>query len=371
MSSHRYTGRSAAGLALVLAVLTGAFAPPSTAQVPDLERLDIVERSVPDGPIAMVRGEAVSRQSFLGFYRSELTGLAIETQSAQIPDSDRVKIGLRCLARLVQRELLRQEGERRKLAPDTATVEEAFREELDELRQRTSRMEGRALTEDEALAYAGTDRGEMREAVRLSLMVDMAFRAVAKEQGMTVSDAEVRQFYQERPEYFERPAGVHLKQIYIRPKPTAQAASEEQWEAARARAQKALARIRAGENFETVARDVSDAPDRERGGDMGLMAIEQLPAVYQQAVAQLREGGMSDVLRSEFGLHIVMLVEKSGGERVTFEEAAPRIRRLIERTKAEEAVANWTAPILDDPKQVKVFLSLEDTIAARGARGRS
>jgi parvulin-like peptidyl-prolyl isomerase len=336
------------------------------AQAPDLSRLDVVERSVPGGPVALVRGEPITRESYIGFYRAELTAYARQSQTTQISDSDRVKIGVRCLARLVQREVLRQEAQQRKLSVPDSEVDAQFNEEIQHLQRGFSQQEGRPVTLEEALKMADTTREAMRDAVRESLLVDKAYEAVAREQGIAVSDAEIAAFYKDNAELFDRPDSVHLRQIYVRPLPTAQAASEAQWEEANAKAQRALGRVRAGEKFETVARDMSDAPDAQRGGDMGLVPSERLPEAYRAAITKMKPGDMSEVLRSPYGLHIVQLMENQGGSRVSLEEARPRIRASLERDKAEMAVLAWSEPILDDPEQVRVFLALEKTLAALG-----
>lgn len=351
------------GAALFLAAMTGGLA---RAQAPDLSRMDVVERSVPGGPVALVRGEPISRESFIGFYRTELAAYARQFQTTQIPDGDRVKLGVRCLARLIQREILRQEAQRRNISVSENEVEQEFKEELQHLQRGLSQQEGRPVTVEEALKLADTTREAMRDAVRQALLVDKAYEAVAREQGIAVSEAEIAAFYQEHPQLFDRPDSVHLRQIYVRPLPTAQAASEAQWEEALKKAQRALARIRAGETFENVARDMSNAPDAQRGGDMGLVPAERLPEVYQAVVTKLKPGEMSDVLRSQYGLHIVQLLENTGGSRVSLEEARDRIRASIERDKAELAVLAWSEPILDDPDQVRVFLALEKTLSALG-----
>ncbi|MFP4501258.1 MAG: peptidylprolyl isomerase [Candidatus Hydrogenedentota bacterium] len=350
---------------LLLAAGVVAWCAPAAAQAPDLDQLDVVERSVPNGPVAIVRNESIGRQAFLRFYRSELSSLAGRTGAAEIADSDRVKIGLQCLARLVQRELLRQEAANRGIEVNDAEVEEAYQEELAALRQSIARREGREVAEEEALEIAGVTPGQMREALRSTLRVDKAFRAVAEEQGIDVSSEEINTFYEENPKLFNRPDSVHLKQIFVRPEPNAESASEEQWAQARKKAEKALARVRAGEKFETVAKDMSDSPDAAQGGDVGFTPVEHLPAVYQDVVATLDVGQLSEILRSEHGFHIVQVVAKKGGEKVALSEAEARVRRALRHAKAEDAVAAWSDSIINNQQQVKIFLHLENTLAAR------
>ena len=80
-----------------------------------------------------------------------------------------------------------------------------------------------------------------------------------------------------------------------------------------ARAQAALDQIRRGENFAKVAASYSDAPDALSGGVMGTRPLDRLPALYADAVRNLKPGETSDILRSPAGFHIIKLIERQGG----------------------------------------------------------
>lgn len=333
-------------------------------QAPDLASMDIVQRSVPDGPVAIVRGTPIERDAYLAFYENELITLAQMTQRTEFADSDRVKIALGCLAKMVQREILYQEAVKRKLKVSDQDIQEAYEHDLAVLRQRFERKDGQPITDGDIVKITGQSLDEIREAVRRSLLIDAAFDQIAREQNVNVTDKEIEQFRSEHPELFQRPDSVRLRQIFIRPKPNPQNATPEQWAAARADIEKALARVRAGENFEAVARAVSQAPDAQKGGDMGEVPAERLPPFYADAIKGMKPGDISGVIQSEYGLHVVQFIESKGGAQVSLEEARPRIESALEQSKAELAVASWCQPIMNDPAQVKVFLHLERTLAA-------
>lgn len=76
------------------------------------------------------------------------------------------------------------------------------------------------------------------------------------------------------------------------------------------RAQAALARIRGGENFITVAREVSeDETTRNSGGDLGFLPKGVMPPAFEKAAYALQPGEVSGVVQSEFGYHVIQLVE--------------------------------------------------------------
>ncbi len=81
----------------------------------------------------------------------------------------------------------------------------------------------------------------------------------------------------------------------------------------RARAEQALAQIRAGEDFAKVAAVFSDAPDALTGGSMGARPADRLPSLYAEAIKTLRPGESSEILRSPAGFHVVKLIGQQGG----------------------------------------------------------
>lgn len=75
-------------------------------------------------------------------------------------------------------------------------------------------------------------------------------------------------------------------------------------------AQAALARIRGGENFIAVARETSeDETTRNSGGDLGFLPMGVMPPSFEAAAYALQPGEVSDVVQSEFGYHVIQLVE--------------------------------------------------------------
>ena len=76
------------------------------------------------------------------------------------------------------------------------------------------------------------------------------------------------------------------------------------------RAQAALARIRGGDNFIIVARESSeDETTRNSGGDLGFLPKGVMPPAFEAAAYALQPGEVSGVVESEFGYHVIQLVE--------------------------------------------------------------
>ena len=86
-------------------------------------------------------------------------------------------------------------------------------------------------------------------------------------------------------------------------------ASPDQIDAKRRRAEEALKQVKDGTDFAQVAAGFSDAQDALQGGSLGWRAPARMPAVFAEAVRQMKPGDVSNVLRSASGFHIVKLAE--------------------------------------------------------------
>ena len=92
-----------------------------------------------------------------------------------------------------------------------------------------------------------------------------------------------------------------------------EAASPEQLQRLRQRAEQAQKRAQAGENFAELAAAFSDAPDALQGGNLGWRPLDRLPSLYAEAAARLQPGEVSPLLRSSAGFHVVKMGGKRGG----------------------------------------------------------
>ncbi len=108
------------------------------------------------------------------------------------------------------------------------------------------------------------------------------------------------------------------------------ATSEAELAQRRARAESALARVRAGEPFAQVAREVSEDGNRAGGGEIGMRPAERLPDVFVEVVRPLEQGAVSPtVLRTGAGFHVIKLIERRDAGGLTV--AQTRARHVLLR----------------------------------------
>lgn len=178
------------------------------------------------------------------------------------------------------------------------------------------------------LRAEGVDYGRFRANLRDQIMIErMREREVYRR--IAVSDEEIDQELARARAAAKTGEELNLAQILVTVPEGADAAT---LEARRARAEQALARVRAGEPFAQVARELSEDGNRERGGEIGLRPAARLPDLFVEAVRDLPVGGVSAVLRSGAGWHVLELLERrAGGTTIT----QTRVRHVLLRTSPE------------------------------------
>jgi len=355
--------RALPAVVLVCGVVLGSVSAHS--QAPDLKRMDLVLRSVPDGPVAKVNGQNISREEYVGLYQSELAAAMVRSRTSDIADRQRLDAGIRALVLLVQRELLYQEALKRKFQIDQKELDERWAAELERLKKATPENKDKEPTEEEILRLAGATREQAIAEFRKALLVEKAREEIAKENKAEVADKDIAQFFNENKEAFKRPDALHLKQVFLNARQAAGAPGADPQNKAKAREaiENALKRIQAGERFEAVAKEVSQAPDREKGGDMGLMPTAALPPFLVEAAGAMRPGEVSGILESEWGYHVIKLIEAVPGADASLEKAKPTIRRMLLAQKTNDAVDEFCRKLMDEPGCVEVYLQLDKTLA--------
>lgn len=330
---------------------------PVQAQAPNLAEMDTVQRALPDGPVALVDGKAVSREDFLFLYQSQLARMGFATRGKELGDDIRVKAGISALAELVQREILSQLAERKGLTVSQAEVADAYAKQMKLLIKEFS-QDSHTPTEDEILKRSGQTKDDALRDLHKALMVEKATKSLADEKKLVVTDKEARDFYDNNKERFQRPSTLHLKDIYMRPGENPAKADEKAWANAEKRIREAEARFKVGESFEGVAKAMSDGKFKENGGDMGALPVQALPPVYLEQAKNMKAGDTSAPFKSDQGWHIIRLVAREGEEDVPFEKAQDFIKQRLLQVKTVAAMEEYCQPIMADADRVQIFLQL-------------
>ena len=218
-----------------------------------------------------------------------------------------------------------------KAIEDSVTVtDEEVQQQLDQtIQTRVQQFGSEARLEEVYGMPINRIKREFREEMRKNMLAQKLQQQ--RFGGASVGRFEVEQFYETFKDSLPRvPEELDLSDIAIAPR-----FSSEAKEATRTKLLAIIDSVKAGTDFSGLARRHSQDPgSAAQGGDLGLVRRGQFVKEFETAVFALAEGQVSDIVETEFGLHIIQLVERRGD--------AVRARHIllrIERTKEGDETA--------------------------------
>jgi peptidyl-prolyl cis-trans isomerase SurA len=180
---------------------------------------------------------------------------------------------------------------------------------VDQAEQDLARQNGVDVAELRRRALAeGVSEKQLREDLSRQLIL-VRVREREVEARIAVSEREIDDFLREQAAAASGQAvALNLAQVLIAVPETA---SPAQVEALRLKAERIRQRAQAGEDFAVIAREASDAPDAAAsGGAFGLRPTDRYPSVFLDATQSLAVGGVSAVLRTGAGFHVLKVLQK-------------------------------------------------------------
>lgn len=196
-------------------------------------------------------------------------------------------------------------------------------------------------------------KDELREQEREQLLVQKMSQSITE--GVTITPGEVRRFFNRIPKdslpYFSKE--VVVGEIIMEPK-----AGSDRKKAERDLLLSLKERILAGESFNTLASRYSQEPGASRtGGEIGFFKRGELASRYEETSLRLRPGEISNPVETEFGIHLIQLLERRGNEYST--------RHILRIPSPSQADINKTISTLDSLRQMILADSITFEKAAR------
>jgi peptidyl-prolyl cis-trans isomerase SurA len=188
-------------------------------------------------------------------------------------------------------------------------------------------------------------RGQLRDQILLQRVREREVEGRIK-----VSDAEIDQYLIEQQSTQDLNAiQLNLAQILVA---VPESATPEQTEALRKRAERALVRARAGEDFAGLVREFSDTTDFSNGGQLGLREASRYPELFVQATRNLAVGEVADPVRTAAGFHVLKVVEKGSAGLPTSAVLQSHSRHILLLPNAQLNETQAKQQLADFKKQV-------------------
>ena len=172
---------------------------------------------------------------------------------------------------------------------------------------------------------------------RYKLLMESLLQSVGKE---ALTDEAMHKVYDDAVKQMSGEKEVHARHILIR----AAAGDEKASEAAKAKIEAIIARLKKGEDFVTVAKEVTEDPSgKANGGDLGYFTKEQMVPEFSGVAFKLDKGQISDPVKTQFGWHVLKVEDKRDKPVPKFEAVKDQIVQYVTRKAQAELVTKLRA----------------------------
>jgi len=295
-----------------------------------------------EGRVAVVDGSVITREDFdreMNHVKQELLNMG-----KPLIDSQLSKLKKEVLEQLINRELLYQQSQKKRIGIEEAAVNK----ELQALKKGfPSEAEFKS-----ALKEAKLSELEVKSQIERKLAINefIAGKFVEK---ATASDSEVRTYYESHPESFKQPEQVQASHILISVDPQADRSKRS---SARKKIEDIQQKLRKGEDFAALAKEFSQGPSSAKGGDLGYFRRGQMTKPFEDAAFALTPGELSDVVETKFGYHLIKVIAKKPETTIAFEGIREVLGRYLTQEKVQKEVGLYVQKLKEDAK-VEVYLT--------------
>ena len=151
-----------------------------------------------------------------------------------------------------------------------------------------------------------------------------------------MTDREIEAYYREHPDEFKQESEVCASHILIKVKASPEAKDGHAEAEAQAIAEKLLAEVKGGADFAAVARKGSeDAGSAQSGGDLGCFPPGRMVPAFDQAVFSMAPGTTSELVKSNFGFHIIRVASVKDEGTLPLTGVKERIRQVVTGQKVQ------------------------------------
>ncbi|MGE5542091.1 MAG: peptidylprolyl isomerase [Bacillota bacterium] len=216
--------------------------------------------------------------------------------------------GKQTLERLMLERLIKQEARKQSISVSDAEIQKG----IDEIKSQFA-------TEaefDAALEDSGMSLGDLRDSVRLNELV----RKLSLK-GVTITEEDIQKYFEENKDSLGQPARVRARHILVGTKDEAD---------------EVLKRVRAGEDFATLASALStDTGTKINGGDLGFIKAGETEEAFEKAAFALKPGEVSDVVETSYGFHVIKVEAREEAKPATLEDSREKIVEALENERAK------------------------------------
>lgn len=293
------------------------------------------ERVTLDEIVAKVNSEIITLTDLNKSLRQLRLALEQEAQDSGALEEAYLQRKKFVLRNLIQNKIMLQRAEELGITADIDLDVSAY---LEEMRKESGIPSLDVL--DQYFRQRGSSLAEYRQSIREQFITRSLLSQYVYSK-ITLLTPEVEAYYNEHKAEYTIPAQVELAEILF-------LTEGKDKEEVKARAEKALARLEAGENFEDVATEISEGPTASRGGKIGTFSQGSMNDALEAVVFKMQAGDHSGIIEASYGFQIVKLLNLNPSSMKPINEVRPQIADAIYQTKAEPEVKEFLEMLVDE-----------------------
>ena len=311
---------------------------------PAADKAKSVDKSVANESskkVAIVNGTAIV-QSELDRGMEGVVQRRAQT-GAPMDEAQLKTIKMDVLNNLIKRELLNQESKKEKITvPD-----EQVTDKLSKIKQR---FKGDAEFKDMLTKMKLTEaqiKSQLKEDLAIQALIDK--KVVEK---INVTEQDAQSYYDTHPEAFKHPEQIRASHILVTVDPKADPAKKEE---AHKKIESIQEKLKAGGDFATLAKELSDCPSKEKGGDLGYFTKGQMVKPFEDAALALKPGETSGIVETQFGYHIIKLAEIKPEGIMPYAEVKDQLTQYLKQEKVKAELDSYLAGLEKTAKIEKLI----------------
>ena len=156
-----------------------------------------------------------------------------------------------------------------------------------------------------------------------------------------ISQDQIRAYYNDHIDRYKQPDRAHVAHILFKTVGKTDAESEE----IRKKAEDVLKKAKSGANFGDLAKQYSEDTSKDKGGDLDWIVRGQTVPEFEQAAFTLPIGSVSDLVKTQYGFHIVKVLDRQAARTQTLDEVFPQILGTLQEDQAQRAAEDLSGQI--------------------------
>jgi len=235
----------------------------------------------------------------------------------------------RSLDELINLELLKQESVSEKVAPSTGDVDKEF-EKIKAQFHQPGEFE-------EALKKNNISMDTIRNDIETRLSINQLLEKEIGDKSI-VSKDDVKAFYTENPNLFKTPESVKASHILVK---VSKDSDEKTIAEARKKIEDVLSKAKKGEDFGALAKKYSEGPSAPKEGDLGYFSRGQMVKSFEDAAFSLKEGTVSEIVSTQFGFHIIKVIDHREEGTTPFDKVEASIGDYLAKLGKEKLIVEY------------------------------